>query len=304
MSPNLWPEVVEALDRALALPPSAALGAVALGDQIGAALRQHPGIRAIEARISGSVAKGTAIRPLRDLDVIVVLDRDNPHVSPDRIRPLDLIQRVSEAISAAQRDEIRRGLREVFPQDHSTALLTPDGEPDIDFIPAFVERGGYLRIAERSTRRYVLTSVDRQRDALKRLSGRAPGLLPAIRLLKAWRKAAPRRVHVGSYALELLGMHAVAQGEAEASRVVEHTLALLSTPELRFAINGAHHLEKRARGLSIADVAVPKNNVAAGLTLEQRRRTAQHAARTLEGLRAAETLGAARRALMGDVRVG
>lgn len=297
MDPDLRLEAANALDAALRLPQAEALVAIALGDAIGAALAGSPTIRAIEARISGSVAKCTAIRPLRDLDVIVVLDPKNPRVDPTRIGPAELIRRVSQAIGAAQRAQIRDGLREVFPQDHSAALLTPEGEPDIDFIPAFVKPGGYLRIAERSTGRYVLTSVDRQREALKRLSGRAPGLLLAIRLLKAWRRAAPRRVHLGSYALELLAMHAVTQGKVGGVEILEHTLGLLATPDLRFAVDGAHGLQAGARRCYIADLAVPTNNVAARLTVAQRTRTAGHAAETLARWSAAGTAEAAARAL-------
>ena len=54
----------------------------------------------------------------------------------------------------------------------------------------------------------------------------------------------------------------------------------------------------------IADLAVPKNNVAGRLNAAQRARTVKHAVETLAGWRAAESTDAAKRALMRRVLVG
>ena len=86
-----------AIDSVLAsmtVSPRDIADAVVLADRIGGILCKCKTIRAKETRLSGSLAKGTAIRPLNDIDVIVLLDPATPYTDPDRIQPVTLISRI------------------------------------------------------------------------------------------------------------------------------------------------------------------------------------------------------------------
>lgn len=124
--------------------------------------------------ITGSYGRRTAIRPLHDIDIFVVMQ--NPPATP------------KDAIA-----EVFNALRRRYPQ---TSLRRQARSVNIDFagtgigfdiIPARTPRSGDYEIPDRGADRWITTNPEKHRDVLVAANQRAGGMLnPLIKALKQW----------------------------------------------------------------------------------------------------------------------
>lgn len=151
--------------------------------------RQHDVVRQVlrerlssaEEFLSGSYGRKTAIRPLHDVDVFVVLD--SARQPRGQRTPDDLLR------------EVRQVFKQQWPerqlpvlQRHSLRIDFSSGI-HVDIVPAYRhEQGGYL-IPQRDTGAWIRTDPKAHQDACAQADRAAEGRLnPLIKLVKQWNR--------------------------------------------------------------------------------------------------------------------
>lgn len=182
------------------------------------ASRQHTALRAklmtalggVETSLlMGSYRRGTAIRPLSDIDVFVVLDAQR-HAATRSAGPQALLQ------------EIARALRAAYPahqpriQGRSVNIEFAGTGIGYDLVPAFAAAWAPDRtptvyeIPDRNLSRWIKTNPDRHRDACVAANERAGGMMNGlIKAVKQWNRGHGERVT--SFHLEVMSYGAFAE---------------------------------------------------------------------------------------------
>ena len=145
----------------------------------------------IDSRLVGSYRRGTAIRPLKDIDVFVVLDarhhrRDVPEA------PLRLLQTIERALRASYPDHQPRI------QGRSVNIGFSGTEIAYDIVPAFAPtwmgaadtEPPYYEIPDRRASTWIRTNPAKHREACIAANERAGGMLNGlIKAAKHWNRA-------------------------------------------------------------------------------------------------------------------
>jgi hypothetical protein len=148
--------------------------------------------------LSGSYARRTAIRPLHDIDLFVVLDpATHRDVYPSNtVPPSACLRKVHRALAAAYPSANAPRL-----QDRSVNIVFTGTGIGYDVVPAFENRAGVYMIPDRGRDSWIQTNPEAARDALVATNQRAGGKLnPLIKMAKQWK--AERRVPLRSFHLE------------------------------------------------------------------------------------------------------
>ncbi|MFP2904316.1 CBASS oligonucleotide cyclase [Pyxidicoccus sp. 3LFB2] len=171
--------------------------------------RQHTMVReALRKRLghktdflSGSYSRNTAIRPLHDIDIFLVLDDSNPtpQASPDTV-----LKRIRQAL----KDEWREKELPIL-QQHSVHLEFTKSGLEFDVVPAYQLPGRevYL-IPERQTGKWLHTNPRVHQD-LSTLANERAGkkLKPLIKAVKHWSRHQGSNP-LGSFHLEAMSYDA------------------------------------------------------------------------------------------------
>lgn len=262
-------------------------------------LLNDPETGVLETMVGGSVGKGTANKPVKDLDLYLRLD---PGVWGDASAPPDareLIESFLDRLRRARRWQYERRYLRVVRQRHSVSIVyQADHAANIDIVPMLEVPGqaGVCWIPRRTEGDYVETAVVRQIRLLQSLDGPRGHLRDGIRLLKLWSR--PRALRLPSYALEVLAMYAVRSGcEASAPGVFWAVLDHLGDDQLRTPVHVEGYvsrLQQRFPGghqpCVIMDPAVVGNNVVYSLRRVEGDEIAKQARYTLARLRKADEL--------------
>lgn len=174
-------------------------------NRIREALEAQPCV--LSSELSGSYDRKTKIRPLHDIDVLVVFD---PEVAYDAkgemIKPRQLIARIARLIPS-----LRRKLpRLAGPKLQSRSVnIVLDGI-GLDLVPAFgLRAGGYL-ISDSTTQNWIPTDPLKYAEHLSALNQSHrfdQQLVPFIKMIKSWARVnAPL---LKSYLLELLVLNSL-----------------------------------------------------------------------------------------------
>ncbi len=138
-----------------------------------------------ESFLTGSYARHTAIAPLKDIDVFVVIDQE------DRRDLFDgTAWRCINAVRAATKDALPRLAQEPRLQKRSVGVDFATAELRVELVPAFAtEHDGIFRIADRHSDRWILSAPQIHAAISTEANHRSGGLLkPVIKLLKAWKR--------------------------------------------------------------------------------------------------------------------
>ena len=135
-----------------------------------------------EVRLGGSVSRGTAIPPIKDVDLLFVLSRVKV--------PAPQSQNPGQLMTELQREMEQKLRLPVRVQNRSLALEW-QGLP-FDVVPCWKEDGqpaDVLRLPDLSRSRWLCTSPERHRKLSNEADQRAGGkLLPLVRGVKAWKR--------------------------------------------------------------------------------------------------------------------
>lgn len=147
-----------------------------------------------ETFITGSLARSTAIKPINDVDVFVVLD-PKVHTRAQQSKPtLRLLQKALKAALG--------GSATIRLQTHSVGVAFTDHDIRLDLVPAIPDSGSY-HIPDRQRDAWIITNPRIHKQRLDEADRRAGSKLrPLIRMAKAARaRGFPK---LGSYHLEAM----------------------------------------------------------------------------------------------------
>jgi len=270
--------------------------AIARANKYASTLLRDRDFGAVGARVGGSIGKGTAIKPLSDVDLYLYLDEEMWQTTRgEALRPSTVIGRFRARVAQRLHFELATGHVKLRKQGHSVGIkFVKRGSVGIDVVPAIV-RGGDIQVARlprRGTDTFVETSVERQLALINQLDNPFKYLRRGIRLLKYWSRQAGLNLH--SYAVEVIGMYAVAQGcKRTALGVFQGALEFIATTRMRtpVVIEGYFRYRPHARRACIIyDPAMPDNNLGAHLDARDGDEFASAAVRALRGLTKAAAL--------------
>jgi len=149
--------------------------------------------------LTGSYARHTAIAPLKDIDVFVVIDQE------DRRDLFDgTARRCISAVRTATKDALPRLAQEPRLQKRSVGVDFATAELRVELVPAFTtEHDGVFRIADRHSDRWILSAPQIHTEISTEANQRSGGhLKPVIKMLKAWKRQ--HNLPIKSFHLEVM----------------------------------------------------------------------------------------------------
>jgi hypothetical protein len=246
-------------------------------------IREAPGFALVKMMHAGSVAKGTALRTINDMDVAVYVRKDEAPSTDEELQPW-LAERLREANPNMHLDQFCN-------QDHCVKISFRGSGLDVDVVPVLWEGDednlGYL--IDKKTGRRVLTSISRHLEfTRKRKREHQTHYAQVVRLAKWWKKQQKEQrqeFRCKSFLLELVIAHLADTGmvlddyPVALQRLFDHVVTTGLEERIAFAdYYPASALPARAgAAIEIFDPVNPENNVA-GLYDEAHRKLLVQAA--------------------------
>lgn len=158
------------------------------------------GNRIVDIYLSGSYARDTAIRPLDDVDLIVVVDPQ--YWNTDWLSSLPAPARIIDSFASAIRRRYPQS--SVFKQRRSVRLQL--AHINIDVVPAVSEAGnGRIQIPDRDSGEWIVTAPTIHSDAASRVNSSHNGLVkPLVKLAKLWSSELPDSARAKSFTIETI----------------------------------------------------------------------------------------------------
>lgn len=244
------------------------------------------GDRIVDSYLSGSYARNTAVHPLRDVDVIFLIDaskwpgggllgwgRPNPstvlHSFADALR-----YRYSRSSAFQQRRSIRLELNHLH----------------IDCVPAIeVSDSDYILVGDRKEDKWIKSSPKMHQAALTKANQLCAGCaVPAVKLLKAWNSSLPSTVCLRSFVIETIAvtaLTAVPRGTLEECVLAFFDFLALFRNDAALLWDGKLGISLDDwSGMMVPDLAQTGANVAGGVDYAQAGRLLDHAIRSRDAL--------------------
>lgn len=206
----------------------------------------------LDSFLNGSYARRTVIRPIKDVDIIVVVDADWMQGDPSRAM-----------------EALRRKLAQRYPdwrtRRQRRAVKVTLSDIDLDVVLAVAPSGldHSLRIPDRELRSWIETDPKRQLKLTGILGARTGGNYPRlVRLFKSWaraRVAAPDRP--SSFVLECAVYHVLAAQPADFSGQIDAAFETMMQRLLAWDFGRGRNLLPWAAPI-VSDPALPESNVA------------------------------------------
>jgi tRNA nucleotidyltransferase (CCA-adding enzyme) len=240
-------------------------------------IREHPDYGLVKMLHSGSVAKGTALRTLNDMDVAVyVRSSAAPHDERDLLNWLG--DRLREVYTNMAPDQIQSST-------HCVTVRFSGSGLKVDVAPVIHEGEaddrGYLIVKDTGAR--VLTSISLHLRFIRARKDIWPDhYAQVVRLMKWWvkeQKARTPSFRFKSFVAELLCTHLGAKGVdfSDYSAALERIFAYVVSSELRERISFTDYYKVSElpaptwSAIEIFDPVNPNNNVTASYTDADRR---------------------------------
>lgn len=244
------------------------------------------GARIKSSYLSGSYARGTAIHPLDDVDIIFIIDPSYWRKSfslffgsSDYPAPHSVLDSFARAI------RYRYELSSVYGQRRSVRLQL--FHLDIDVVPAIQDKSktDLLRIPDIHANRWILTSPlkhsQNATDANKFQDGR---FKPLVKLLKYWNGNLPSTTKLKSFAVETLAVRVFRSFKfdslQEGLRFFFDFVVFVSGKQTFFTWKESYGVSLRWLNVNIPDAAGISGNVIAGIDDERRKRLVEAAVRS------------------------
>lgn len=272
-----------------------------LRDRLESYIQAHPHFDLVKMLNSGSVAKGTALKTINDIDVAVYVKSNKAPAESQ------LIAWLTERLREAYGDLMSAD--QFVPQHHCVQVKFRGSGLDVDVVPVLYEGGaddrGYLITKDTGAR--VLTSIPLHLAfTRKRKNAHKTHYRQLVRLVKWWKRvqAAQREeFRFKSFMIELLLAHLFDTGldGADYGRGLFEFFAYIRRTGLKERISftdyyATSEIGSSSEAIQIYDPVNPKNNVASLYTDSDRLalvEAAEDAADAIAFARRATTKGAA-----------
>lgn len=262
-----------------------------LREKLEAHIAAHPDYALVKMLHAGSVAKGTALSTINDMDVAVYV-RQTDAPTEERQLLTWLAERLGEAYPTLAADQFTV-------QQHCVTVSFRGSGLDVDVVPVLYDGAednrGWLITKDSGDR--VLTSVSLHLEFVRsrrRLHGRA--FTEYIRLVKWWVRLCKRNdpeFRCKSFLVELLGAHLVDTGQVDLSdypKALEQFFAYVTKSGLQERIafgdcyDGASLVAPTGDAIEVFDPVNPENNVARRYSVAHRAAIVKAAQDALDAL--------------------
>jgi hypothetical protein len=234
-----------------------------LRERLEAKIVEDPAFDLVKMLHAGSVAKGTALRTVNDLDVAVYVKAGDAPRDDSELIPW-LTERLAEANPTMKPDQFE-------PQMHCVTINFRGSGLDVDVVPVLYEgaKDDYGCLVRKGTGERVLTSIPLHLQFMsdrKKLYGNDYAQL--IRIVKWWKQLLDLRFK--SFMIELLWARLAATGIslADYPTALEHFFAYIVKSGLKERVFFTEHYSARKLPadntgvIEIFDPVNPENNVA------------------------------------------
>lgn len=265
-----------------------------LRDKLKRYIDQHPDFNLVKMLHSGSVAKGTALSKVNDMDVAVYVKKSNVPVEEK-----ELLNWLCDRLRQAYGDWKNRD--DFVPQTHCVTVKFHGTGLDVDVVPVLYEDDpddiGYL--ITKDTGQRLLTSIPQHLEfTRKHKESFDPDYRQMIRFVKWWKRALPEDFRFKSFMIELLVAYLYDKQILPRGNYVEALASFFSyiarTGLKEKIIFTDYYVSSKVKDtghpIQIFDPVNPENNVASQYTEFQRKAIADAAADALD------TINYARRA--------
>lgn len=256
-----------------------------LRERLATHIAENPGLALVKMLHAGSVAKGTALRTVNDLDVAVYVKKEEVPVRDEELVPW-LAARLREANPSMKPDQFDES------QPHCVTVHFRGSGLDVDVVPVLYEGAandvGYL--VDKSTGARLLTSIPLHLEFIRtRKQAHPDDWAQLVRLIKWWareRKAVDAAFKCKSFMVELLVAHCADQGIvslADYPRALETFFSYIVKTGLeeRVAFSDYYPASRLPRrtgaAIEVFDPVNPANNVGEKYTVSDRDRLVQAA---------------------------
>jgi len=174
-------------------------------------IADNPGFALVKMLHAGSVAKGTALRTISDLDAAVYVSKDQTPGDERELVPW-MADRLREAYPTKDVSDFRTD------SPHCVTIHFRGSDLDVDVVPVLYEgdENDYGYLVDKFTGERLLTSVPRHLEFIrKRKASNQTHFAQVVRLLKWWanqRKAENANFKCKSFLVELLVAHLADDG--------------------------------------------------------------------------------------------
>jgi len=253
---------------------------------------ENPSFDLVKMLHSGSVAKGTALSTVSDMDVAVYVKRGSSHLDEKNLIPW-LADQLKLVYSHTEMKP-----EQFKEQDHSVRVHFKGSDLDVDVAPVLYEGDPNDRgfLVEKYTGERVLTSIPMHLDFIRRRKAKQKNhYTQVVRIVKWWvsqRRAENENFKFKSFMIELLLAKMVDDGldcsnyltalETFFTHLVKKQLL---TPIIFTDFYSADKLPTRDNNsIKIYDPVNPENNVAKGYSEATRKQILEAATDALEAL--------------------
>jgi hypothetical protein len=160
--------------------------AIKRADFYGSVLTRDRDMEAVQYIIGGSCGKRTALSPIDDVDIFIIMHPEAfLRADGARRQPAAVLKAFQERLDVTIRAKTGASTRL---QPHSVRIvLTGERSNHVDVVPAFPVGRGIVEVPERGSREWIRTSIVRQQALLDKLDPQSRAVRRAIRLTKYWR---------------------------------------------------------------------------------------------------------------------
>lgn len=262
----------------------------ALRERLEKKISADPTFDLVKMLHSGSVAKGTALKTVNDLDVAVYVKAGSAPKDDAHLQPW-LAERLREANPTMDASQFA-------PQDHCVTVSFKGSGLDVDVVPVLYEGDendcGYL--VRKHTGQRVLTSIPLHLEFIrKRKATYGDDFKQVIRLVKWWKnveKTANPDFRFKSFMIELLWAHLAASGATldDYPEALSQFFGYIAKTELkeRVSFNDYYAASKlppsTGHPVEVFDPVNPENNVAVNYSLSDRQLVVDAARRALDAI--------------------
>lgn len=233
--------------------------------------------------LSGSYKRHTKTKPLKDVDVILVLfakerwRRDKPPI--DTLRAFEVcLKKDFDQVELCRRGVTVEFEKIYYPDDHEGKVLS------IDAIPAFECAGGNYEIPDKVTGTWIRTNPDKHKEQATAKNNELNGhWVPLVKMAKGWNRANGKPVKP-SFLIEVM---AEELAEAPFSTYPDEIRNLLAAME---STVGRTWLDPAKLGPPVSDQMTPELVTAAKKALQEAQRKAALAGRAEQTGRQGEAL--------------
>ncbi|MBL0871436.1 MAG: nucleotidyltransferase [Phycisphaerales bacterium] len=267
----------------------------ALREQLAKYMKEHPTCGIAKSYLSGSLAKGTALKTCSDVDVALYITYDGEKKVDTKLLNW-IAERLRKAYPQMSPDQIK-------PKTYSVGIEYKTAGIEIDVVPVFYDndpkdRGLLVSQDDGST---LMTSIPMHLEFIrKRKAAQETHFAQVVRLIKWWtaeQKAKDANFRFKSFMVELICAHLADNGQsfADYRKGMEAFFNYIVSTGLKKRIAFQDYYQPNALPanttgiVEIFDPVNPKNNVASQYTEQNRKHIVEAAQDALNALIEAHT---------------